>query len=78
LAGRIAAIADVFDALTFRRPYKEPFSLSKSFNIIRPGRASHFDPDVVDAFFAIKEKILAIKEQYKDEHESLLIQVVNR
>jgi putative two-component system response regulator len=66
LAGRIAAIADVFDALLSRRPYKEPFPLEKSFAIIREGRDSHFDPDVVDAFFAIKGEILTIKEEYTD------------
>ena len=75
LAGRIAAIADVFDALTSKRPYKEPFSLEKSYAIIREGRGSHFDPDVVDAFFAVEEEILSIKEKYKDEQESLLVKV---
>ena len=72
LAGRVAAIADVFDALTSARPYKEPFSIEKSFGIIKDSRGSHFDPEVVDAFFAIEDQILAIKEEYKDEHESLL------
>ncbi len=67
LAGRIVAIADVFDALTSKRPYKEPFSIEKSFEIIKQGRGSHFDPDVVDAFFAIQDEILSIKEKYKDE-----------
>lgn len=64
-AGRITAIADVFDAMTTRRSYKEPFSVEKSFAIIRESTGSHFDPDVVDAFFAIREEILAIKEEYK-------------
>jgi len=64
IASRIAAIADVFDALTSRRPYKAPFSEEKSFEIIREGRGSHFDPDVVDAFFAIQDEILAIKKQF--------------
>ncbi len=72
LAGRITAIADVFDALTTKRPYKEPFSLEKSFNIITQSRGNHFDPDVVDALFAIKDEILDIQEKYKDEHESRL------
>ena len=65
--GRIIAIADVFDALTSKRPYKEPFSIEKSFAIIEEGRGSHFDPAVVEAFFAIKDEILSIKENYKDE-----------
>lgn len=73
LAGRITAIADVFDALTSKRPYKEAFSIEKSFGIIREGRGSHFDPDVVDAFFAIEEEILSTRERYKDGHESLFV-----
>jgi putative two-component system response regulator len=64
ISGRIAAIADVFDALTSRRPYKEPFSLEKSLVIIKSWRASYFDPDVVDTFLTIQDEILAIKEKY--------------
>lgn len=78
LAGRIVAIADVFDALTSKRPYKEPFSLEKSYKIIREGRGNHFDPDVVDAFFAIEEEILSIKEKYKDEKESLFVKIAGK
>lgn len=63
IAGRITAIADVFDALLSKRPYKEPFSLEKSLEIIRDGKGSHFDPEVVDAFFAAKDEILAIKKR---------------
>jgi putative two-component system response regulator len=73
LVGRIVAIADVFDALTSARPYKEPFSIKKSFDIIQEGRGTHFDPNVVDAFFAVKDEILSIKEKYKDGRESQLI-----
>ncbi len=65
IVGRITAIADVFDALTTRRPYKEPFSLEKSFAIIRESKGTHFDPDVVDAFFAVQDEILVIKEEYQ-------------
>jgi len=75
LVGRIVAIADVFDALTSKRPYKEAFPLEKSYEIIKKGRGTHFDPDVVDAFFASEEKLLTIKEEFKDEHESLLFQM---
>ena len=69
IAGRITAIADVFDALTSKRPYKKPFSVEKSLTIIREGRGSHFDPDVVDAFFAIQDEILAVKKQYGDDNQ---------
>jgi putative two-component system response regulator len=73
MAGRITAIADVFDALTSKRPYKEPFSVDKSLSIINEGRGSHFDPDVVDAFIAVKKEILDIKEEYKDRHVGQLV-----
>jgi len=73
LPGRIAAISDVFDALTSKRPYKEPFSLEKSFSIIQEEQGKHFDPDVVDAFFFLKDEIIRIHEMYKDKNESLLV-----
>lgn len=66
IAGRIAAVADVFDALVSKRPYKEAFSVEKSLSIIKGGRGGHFDSEVVDAFFAIQDEILAIKKQYSD------------
>ena len=69
ITGRITAIADVFDALTSKRPYKEPFSVEKALAIIREGRGSHFDPDVADAFFAIQDEILTIKKQYDDDNQ---------
>jgi putative two-component system response regulator len=71
IAGRITAIADVFDALTSKRPYKKPFSVEESLAIIREGRRSHFDPDVVDAFFAIQDEILTIKNQYDDDNQQV-------
>jgi len=73
--GQIVAIGDVFDALTTKRPYKEPFSLEKSYAIIRESSGSHFNPDVVDAFFAVEDEILEIKEKYKDEGEGLFFKI---
>ena len=67
IAGRITAIADVFDALTSKRPYKEPFSLEKSFEIIKGNKGNHFDPDVVEAFFSIDKDIIRIKQEYQSE-----------
>lgn len=66
IAGRITAIADVFDALISKRPYKEPYSIEKSLKIIKENKGKHFDPDVVDAFLDIKQEVLSIVEQYKD------------
>jgi putative two-component system response regulator len=72
IAGRITAIADVFDALVSKRPYKEPFPVSKALLIIKQGRGTHFDPDVVDAFFAVLEEILTIKHQYREDNQQVL------
>ncbi len=50
LAGRIVAFADVFDALTSARVYKDAIDIPDAVEIIRGGRGTQFDPDVVDAF----------------------------
>ena len=71
LVGRITAVSDVFDALTSKRPYKEAFSVDKSLAIIKEERGSHFDPEVVDAFFAVQDEILAIKEKFSDSSQVL-------
>ena len=67
IAARVVAIADVFDALSSKRPYKKSFSQEKTFAIIREGSGNHFDPAVVDAFFAVQEEILAIKQKYAEK-----------
>ncbi len=71
LVGRIVALADVFDALTSKRTYKEAFSVEKSNRIISEGKGAHFDPDVVEAFFAIQDTILAIMEQYRERDDQV-------
>jgi HD-GYP domain-containing protein (c-di-GMP phosphodiesterase class II) len=53
LNARIFAVIDVFDALTSKRPYKEPFPLERALDILREGAGSHFDPEIVAAFVAI-------------------------
>jgi putative two-component system response regulator len=73
LAGRIVALADVFDALMSKRPYKEAFAIEKSNRIIEKGRGNHFDPDVVDAFFSVQDQILRIKDKYQDEKQNPLL-----
>jgi len=64
-SARIVAIADVFDALTMKRPYKEPWSIDKAFNTIQELSSEHFDPRLVDAFLAIKDEIIAIKDKWE-------------
>ncbi len=70
LAARIVALADVFDALTSKRPYKDPLSVEKSNRIILEERGRHFDPAVVDSFFSIQDEIRNIKARYQDEGAS--------
>ena len=50
LPARIFAVADVFDALTSRRPYKEALSFDEAMSILEQGRGTHFDPRVLDLF----------------------------
>jgi putative two-component system response regulator len=65
IEGRITAVADVFDALTTKRPYKKAITSDEAFQILLEGRGSHFDPNLVDAFLSIKEEILGIKNNYE-------------
>ena len=56
LPGRIAAVCDVFDALITERPYKRAWSLEEARAEIAAQRGRHFDPAVVDAFFAVIDR----------------------
>ncbi|MGH2679308.1 MAG: HD domain-containing phosphohydrolase [Actinomycetota bacterium] len=57
LMGRITTVADVFDALTHQRPYKEAWPLDRAIEEIRQQRGDQFDPDIVDAFLSIQEDV---------------------
>jgi putative two-component system response regulator len=66
LTGRIVALADTFDALTSRRPYKEPYPLEQTLDIMQASRGNHFDPDLLDLFMENIDDILAIKKEVQD------------
>ena len=66
IEGRIVALADVFDALTSVRPYKDAWSIDKTMDFIHEQKGLHFDPQLVDLFTEQLDKILEIKEQWKD------------
>ncbi len=66
LEGRITAVADVFDALSTKRPYKEAFPLEKCFAILEEGRGRHFDPTVLDAFLRRRSEIVRVQVEYAD------------
>lgn len=67
LAGRLMAVADVYDALISKRVYKAAFSHDKAMEIIREGKSKHFDPDIIDALDAIEDEFIAIAKKYSDE-----------
>lgn len=62
---RITAIADVFDALISKRPYKEPMKVNDAINIIKKESGEHFDPDVVEAFMKAMPNIKKIIKEYR-------------
>lgn len=65
--GRIVCLVDVFDALTTKRPYKEPWPIEKAVGVIEEGRGAHFDPDLVDIFVAHLKEFLVIREEFSEE-----------
>ena len=67
LFGRIVAVADVFDALTSVRPYKDAWPLERAVDFLRETIGSHFDPACVDAFFAAWSDVLDVHASYQDE-----------
>ncbi len=67
LAGRIMALADVYDALITRRVYKPPFPQEIAYTTILEGRGKHFDPDVVDAFIEEQQTFLNITREFADK-----------
>lgn len=67
LSARITAIADVYDALTTKRPYKPAFSHQKAMEIIIKDKGIHFDPDIVEAFWRQEEKFKLVNENFRLE-----------
>ncbi len=70
LEGRIVAVADVFDALSSRRPYKPPFPRDQCFEILRDGRGRQFDPAVLDAFFECSAEIVEVQLLLMDSEDA--------
>ncbi len=67
LFGRIVAVADVFDALTSERPYKNAWSLEQAADFLNEGRGRHFDPDCLDAFIARWSDAVSVHSRFRDE-----------
>jgi putative two-component system response regulator len=66
LCGRIMAVADVYDALVSKRPYKDPYPHEVAVQEILKGKGAQFDPDVVDAFVSIAEGLPELYQKFKD------------
>lgn len=69
LSARLMAIADVYDALTRCRPYKNAMSHRDAVAVIREGRGTHFDPDMVDAFLEIEDTFFRIAFYFSDSEK---------
>lgn len=66
LCARIVAVADVYDALTSVRPYKQAWPAEDAFDYLRKQRGRHFDARMVDAFLGVREKVLEIQRDWQD------------
>ena len=67
IEGRICAVADVFDALTSKRPYKEAWSVEKTLDFMDSQKGKHFDPALITLLHQNLDAILEIKNKWVDE-----------
>ena len=66
VSARLMAVADVYDALISKRVYKEALPHEEAVDIMRRGRGTHFDPDMLDAFLQIEDEFRSIALAYND------------
>ncbi len=64
LCARIVAVADVFDALTSKRPYKEAYPFDLTMSIMEEGRGKHFDPNILDIFLSNRNRVKRMYEEF--------------
>ena len=69
LFGRIVALADVYDALSSKRSYKEAWDESRILSAIEEESGAHFDPEIVEIFFGRIDMIRSIQKRYSDVQE---------
>jgi len=70
LSGRIVAVADVFDALISRRPYKDPYPFERALEIMAQESGRHFDPDILRVFFRLSDRVREIAVRLGDEESA--------
>lgn len=78
LAARVFAIADVFDALCSKRPYKEPLSFDSAMEILQAGAGNHFDPTLLEAFASIAKDLYDTSLHASEEEARQLLETVLR
>ena len=66
ISARLMSLADVYDALTSRRVYKEAMPHEEALALIKEGRGLKFDPDVLDAFLKMQDEFFLISQKYMD------------
>jgi putative two-component system response regulator len=69
-SARIVELADVFDALSMQRPYKEPWPIGKIVDYLQAGAGVHFDPELVLVFCSILPQLLVIQKSWADKASS--------
>lgn len=75
LSARLMAVADVYDALISARVYKPAYTHENAVEIIRNGRGSHFDPDMVDAFLTLSQEFRRIAKRFADAEPARIAQI---
>jgi two-component system, response regulator RpfG len=71
LCARVVAVADVYDALTSSRPYKKAWPSEQAFEFLQAQRGLHFDPQLVDAFYGVRERVARIQGELRDPEARL-------
>ena len=69
ISARLMAVADVYDALISKRVYKPAFPHQEAIDIMRKGRGSHFDPDILDVFLRISDEFNEIAQRFKENDD---------
>lgn len=76
-SARIVAIADVFDALSMKRPYKDAWPLDRILSTLRDGSGRHFDPDLLRVFLEILPRVMEIKSEWDSREAMQALQAVS-
>ncbi len=66
IEGRITAVADVFDALSNKRPYKDAYAFDRCIEMLECGRGTHFDPQILDAFLRRTDQVMQVQIDLAD------------